>query len=89
MSMRLSTRLRSSRRTARDLITLEPLTKSHRCSHSVRMLDAYVTVPAQMLERLVYLVATALGNANVPALLLFAEVRRLIEQAKRAGQDAI
>lgn len=45
--------------------------------------DKTVTLPIDIAERLVDLAASAPGNNNVPVLQMFAEVRRLIEVAKR------
>ncbi len=48
------------------------------------MTDKIVPLPLDMAERLIDIAARAQGVNDSPTLLLFAEVRRLIEQARRA-----
>ena len=43
-----------------------------------------VTIPADMLERLMNIAAQQQGIADTPTLMLFAEVRLLIEEARRS-----
>ena len=50
-----------------------------------RGMDA--TIPADMLERLMNIAAQQKGVNDAPTLMLFAEVRRLIEEAGRSPQQ--
>ena len=43
-----------------------------------------VTLPADMLEKLMNIAAQQKGVNDAPTLMLFAEVRRLIEEARRS-----
>lgn len=43
----------------------------------------YVTIPADSLERLINIAAQQKGVNDAPTLMLFSEVRRLIEEAKK------
>ena len=43
-----------------------------------------VTIPADMLERLMNIAAQQKGVNDAPTLMLFAEVRRLIEESRRS-----
>ena len=46
--------------------------------------DGMVTIPADMLEKLMNIAAQQKGVNDAPTLMLFAEVRRLIEEARRS-----
>ena len=44
------------------------------------------TIPADMLERLMNIAAQQKGVNDAPTLMLFAEVRRIIQEARRSGR---
>ena len=46
-----------------------------------------VTIPADMLERLMNIAAQQKGVNDAPTLMLFAEVRRLIEEARWSSPE--
>ena len=49
--------------------------------------DGMVTIPADMLERLMNIAAQQKGVNDAPTLMLFAEVRRLIEEARWSSPE--
>ena len=46
-----------------------------------------VTLPADMLEKLMNIAAQQKGVNDAPTLMLFAEVRRLIEEERRSNPE--
>jgi hypothetical protein len=50
-------------------------------------LEKAITLPLEYVERLLDLAATAPGNASVPDLMMFSEVRRELEQVKAMGRE--
>lgn len=55
----------------------------HICSHMEMNVERSVTLPVALVEKLIDTAAMAKGVNDSPTLMMFAEVRLHIEQAKR------
>lgn len=55
----------------------------HICSHMEISMERVVTLPIEVAERLINTAARAQGVNDAPTLMMFAEVRKRIEDARK------